>query len=70
VKVWLDEHELTVGDSLSEKIDEGLSQSRFGAVILSPAFFAKHWPKKELSGLRDRADASVGWLTMTQLAAM
>ena len=38
VRVWLDEHQLKVGDSLSEKIDEGLSHSRFGAVILSPAF--------------------------------
>jgi hypothetical protein len=56
VRVWLDEHELTVGDSLSEKIDEGLSQSRFGAVILSPAFFAKHWPKKELTGLRAKEE--------------
>jgi len=41
VRVWLDEHELRVGDSLSEKVDEGLSQSRFGVVILSPGFFAK-----------------------------
>ena len=55
-RVWLDEQELTVGDSLSEKIDEGLAQSRFGAVILSPAFLAKHWPKKELAGLRSREE--------------
>ena len=55
-RVWLDEQELTVGDSLSEKIDEGLAQSRFGAVILSPAFLAKHWPKKELAGLRAREE--------------
>ena len=52
VRVWLDEHELRVGDSLSEKVDEGLSQSRFGVVILSPGFFAKHWPRRELAGLR------------------
>jgi hypothetical protein len=52
VRVWLDKQELKVGDSLSEKIDEGLSQSRFGAVILSPTFLSKHWPKKELAGLR------------------
>jgi hypothetical protein len=56
VRVWLDEHELTIGDSLSEKIDEGLSRSRFGAVILSPAFFAKHWPTRELAGLRAREE--------------
>lgn len=48
---WLDEAELTLGDSLREKIDEGLSQSQFGVVILSPNFFSKHWPKSELDGL-------------------
>ena len=36
---------------MSESIDRGLSQSRFGVVILSPAFFAKPWPKRELGGL-------------------
>ena len=56
IKVWVDEHELRIGDSLSEKIDEGLAMSQFGAVILSPAFLAKHWPKKELSGLRAREE--------------
>jgi hypothetical protein len=54
--VWLDEQELAVGDSLSEKIDEGLARSSFGAVILSPAFLAKHWPKRELAGLRSREE--------------
>jgi len=56
IRVWYDEHELRIGDSLSEKIDEGLFRSTYGAVILSPAFFAKHWPKKELSGLRAREE--------------
>ena len=51
VSVWLDAHELRIGDSLSAKIDEGLSLSRFGGVILSPAFLEKHWPKKEFAGL-------------------
>ena len=55
-RVWLDEHELTVGDSLSEKIDEGLARSQFGVVVLSPAFFAKHWPRRELAGLRAREE--------------
>lgn len=56
VRVWLDEHELQVGDSLTERIDEGLSRSRYGVVVLSHAFFAKHWPRKELAGLRARED--------------
>ena len=51
LKVWLDEHELTVGDSLSQKIDAGLARSRFGIVVLSPQFFAKPWPVRELEGL-------------------
>jgi hypothetical protein len=42
---------LRIGDSLREKIDEGLSESRFGIVILSPHFFQKGWPKRELNGL-------------------
>lgn len=50
-KVWLDQASLTVGDSLSRKIDDGLKRSRFGIVVLSPSFFGKHWPERELSGL-------------------
>jgi hypothetical protein len=51
VSSWLDEAELKLGDSLREKIDAGLNHSQFGAVILSPSFFSKHWPKSELDGL-------------------
>ena len=50
-KVWFDETELKVGDSLRRSIDHGLSRSRFGIVVLSPAFFAKNWPQYELDGL-------------------
>lgn len=53
-KVWYDEYELRVGDSLRAKIDDGLTKSRFGVVVLSPAFFAKPWPKIELDGLTAR----------------
>jgi len=52
--VWLDELELTIGDSLSGRIDAALARSRFGVVILSPAFFAKPWPQRELAGLAAR----------------
>ena len=51
LKVWYDEFTLTLGDSLSRKIDEGLANSRFGVVILSPSFFKKEWPRRELDGL-------------------
>lgn len=51
MSVWYDEFSLTVGDSLRQSIDRGLAESRFGVVILSPAFFAKKWPQVELNGL-------------------
>jgi len=34
LKVWYDEFTLKVGDSLRRSIDYGLSQSRYGIVIL------------------------------------
>src|SRR5215218_9014049 len=52
--VWLDELRLKVGDSLSRHIDDALAKTRFGIVILSPHFFAKEWPQRELAGLAAR----------------
>jgi hypothetical protein len=51
LRVWFDECQLTLGDSLRRSIDRGLIESRFGVIILSPAFFEKEWPNKELDGL-------------------
>jgi hypothetical protein len=51
IDTWYDEFELRVGDSLRRKIDQGIARSRFGLVVLSPAFFAKNWPQYELDGL-------------------
>ena len=55
LKVWFDEFELKIGDSLRRKIDTGLAKSRFGVVVLSRSFFAKGWPNYELDGLVTRA---------------
>jgi hypothetical protein len=52
--VWFDETELLLGDSLRHSIDRGLAEARFGLVILSPAFFSKGWPRRELDGLTAR----------------
>jgi TIR domain len=56
LKVWLDQLQLALGDSLREKIDEGLAASAFGVVILSRDFLAKGWPKRELNGLMAREE--------------
>jgi hypothetical protein len=54
LRVWYDEFTLKVGDSLRRSIDRGLASSRFGVVVLSPHFFAKDWPQRELDGLMAR----------------
>src|SRR6266852_1550683 len=54
LSIWYDRVELRLGDSLHNRIDDGLAHSRFGVVVLSPAFFAKHWPQQELNGLAQR----------------
>lgn len=55
LKVWYDEFELRIGDSLRRKIDAGLAKSRFGVVVLSRSFFRKGWTNYELDGLVTRA---------------
>lgn len=51
VKVWYDEFTLKIGDSLRRSIDGGLSNSRFGTVVLSSSFFSKNWTQYELDGM-------------------
>lgn len=51
VRVWLDKFQIEIGDSLRQKIDEGLANSRFGVVILSEVFLNKHWTGRELDAL-------------------
>jgi hypothetical protein len=51
LRIWYDEFALTVGDSIRRRIDEGLRSASFAVVVLSPSFFAKEWPRKELDAL-------------------
>ena len=52
--VWFDELTLRIGDSLRQKIDKGLANSRVGLVVLSPSFIAKGWTNYELDGIVTR----------------
>ena len=51
LEVWYDEFEIVWGTNLLKSIDKGLKNSQYGIVVLSPAFFKKQWPQKELGGL-------------------
>lgn len=54
VKVWYDEFELKLGDSLREQVDLGLKNSKFGLLILSNSFFNRPWTNYELNGFISR----------------
>jgi formylglycine-generating enzyme required for sulfatase activity len=54
LRIWYDELTLTVGDSLRRSIDEGLLNSQYSIVILSPSFLKKGWTQHELDGLLAR----------------
>ena len=54
LKIWYDEFELKVGESLRGSIDKGLVNSEYGIVVLSKNFFLKNWPQYELNGLTAR----------------
>lgn len=45
---------LKIGDSLRQKIDKGLANSRVGLVVLSPSFISKGWTNYELDGIVTR----------------
>jgi hypothetical protein len=50
IDTWLDEQRILVGDSITEKIGQGLAQSDYFIIALSEASVGSAWVKKELSG--------------------
>jgi hypothetical protein len=51
IRVWYDEFEMKIGDSLRRKIDKGLANSKFGIVVISKDFIRKGWTNYELDGI-------------------
>jgi GGDEF domain-containing protein len=48
IRVWVDEAEIQIGDSLIEKIREGIDNVKFVGVILSKTSVRSEWVKKEV----------------------
>lgn len=59
ISCWLDQAEINWGDSLIEKINEGLANSRYVIVVLSERFLSKRWPQRELNAVLN-IEASTG----------
>ena len=51
---WLDESEIRLGQSIRQKIDEGLANCRSATIILSRPFLAKNWTQYEMDGIVGR----------------
>ena len=49
ISYWYDEAEIKWGDSIPEKVNEGLKISRYVIVVLSEFFVLKKWPQRELN---------------------
>ena len=47
--VWFDQWEIKVGDSITQKINDGIHDNDYLAVVLSPDSVASPWVKKELN---------------------
>ncbi len=53
-RVWVDEAEIEIGDSLIAKIEEGMKVCRFIGVVLSTKSIRAPWVKKELNVAMNR----------------
>ena len=51
ISSWYDEAEIGWGDSIAEKVNEGLRISTYVIVVFSPSFMGKNWPKRELNAI-------------------
>ncbi len=53
LRVWYDTLEIQLGDDFRLKMEDGLRESRFGVVVVSPSFH-RYWPEAELSALSNQ----------------
>ena len=54
ILVWWDEWEINVGDSLMQKIESGILNSSYLAIVLTPNSVASAWVKEEFSAAFNR----------------
>lgn len=47
IQVFLDKWDIDYGENIVAKIEQGLREARYCAVVLSPAMLKKEWPKAE-----------------------
>ena len=58
ISCWYDEAEIQWGDSITQKVNEGLASSKFVVVVFSPTFGRKNWPQRELNAVLNQEASS------------
>lgn len=48
ISCWFDENEISLGQSITQRVNEGLKKSDFVVIVFSISFMKKHWPMREL----------------------
>src|SRR5205085_5911537 len=46
IKVWFDKYEIKGGDSITDKLNEGLGKSDLGLICLSKNFLNSNWSRR------------------------
>lgn len=54
IQTWFDKYEIKVGESIFWKVEEGLRESEFFAIVLSPEALRSEWVKSELATAWDK----------------
>ena len=49
IEVWYDKYEIQVGESIFQRVSEGLGESEYFAIVLSPRALKSEWVRSELS---------------------
>ena len=68
VSCWYDDAEIKWGDSITEKVNNGLSQSEYVIAILTENFLKKNWTKRELMAVLNK-ESSTGRVIVLPLIA-
>ncbi len=51
LRVWFDQFEMKLGDSIAKQINQGLAESQYGIILISPRYLEKQWTTAELNTL-------------------
>lgn len=54
IEPWVDKYEIKVGESIFWRVEEGLKESEYFAIVLSPEALKSEWVKSEISAAWDK----------------